>query len=202
MRQILERYRLSYISAGTATKSQPVAPVNRTEQRTLNPLARRHWSPHSVLLPPQASKLATRSHRREKSGPPPASGDRSGKNGPINGQPANGAVQTDAPPPHASPCGRWLVGRQWAFVPVPEISGMNTAFATIPQAPCGPYTGQALAAHTGLPRPVSDGQIPLCNPGGGGVSGSVNRLLRPDSVRYMSVTSVVQRRLLTNDDRR
>jgi hypothetical protein len=33
-------------------------------------------------------------------------------------------------------------------------------------------------------------------------SGSVNRSLGPESVRYMSVTSVVLRRLLTNDDRR
>jgi hypothetical protein len=36
----------------------------------------------------------------------------------------------------------------------------------------------------------------------GKASGSVNRSFSPESVRYMSVTSVVQRRLLTNDDRR
>jgi putative transposase len=33
-------------------------------------------------------------------------------------------------------------------------------------------------------------------------SGSVNRSFSPESVRYMSVTTVVQRRLLTDDDRR
>jgi hypothetical protein len=32
-------------------------------------------------------------------------------------------------------------------------------------------------------------------------SGLVNRSSSPESVRYVSVTSVVQRRLLTNDDR-
>jgi len=36
----------------------------------------------------------------------------------------------------------------------------------------------------------------------GKASGSVNRLLRPDSVRHMSVTSVARRRLLTGDDTR
>jgi hypothetical protein len=35
-----------------------------------------------------------------------------------------------------------------------------------------------------------------------GASGSVHRLLRPDPVRYLSVTTVVQRRLLTDDDTR
>jgi hypothetical protein len=34
-----------------------------------------------------------------------------------------------------------------------------------------------------------------------GASGSVNRSSSPGSVRYMSVASVVQRRLLTGDDR-
>ena len=33
-------------------------------------------------------------------------------------------------------------------------------------------------------------------------SGSVNRSFSPDSVRYMSVTSVVQRGLVTEDDTR
>jgi hypothetical protein len=36
----------------------------------------------------------------------------------------------------------------------------------------------------------------------GKTSGSVNRSSSPESVRYMSVTTVAQRRLLTDDDRR
>ena len=36
----------------------------------------------------------------------------------------------------------------------------------------------------------------------GKASGSVNRLLWPGSVRYMSVTTAAQRRLLTGDDTR
>src|SRR5215467_327227 len=46
--------------------------------------------------------------------------------------------------------------------------------------------GQLLPAPSSRPR---------------GASGAVNRSSSPESVRYMSVTSVVRRRLLTKDDR-
>ncbi len=59
----------------------------------------------------------------------------------------------------------------------------------------------------GLPGPTSDPPEALAGftedsgPSKSGASGAVNRSPCPDSVRYMSVTSVARRRLLTDDDR-
>jgi hypothetical protein len=55
------------------------------------------------------------------------------------------------------------------------------------------------AVVSGLASRRTESRMNQQNPG---ASGSANRLLRPESVRYASVTIVVQRRLLTGDDTR
>jgi hypothetical protein len=69
----------------------------------------------------------------------------------------------------------------------------------------GPLAGHVrFKAPQGMPRadaPAVMTRQSTGEPPGDGASGSVNRSSCPESVRYMSVTIVVQRRLLTDDDR-
>jgi hypothetical protein len=65
----------------------------------------------------------------------------------------------------------------------------------------GPCVGQIRGSPmgSGLASRLTESWVNYQNPG---ASGSVNRSSRPDSVRYMSVTTAAQRRLLTDDDTR
>jgi hypothetical protein len=53
------------------------------------------------------------------------------------------------------------------------------------------------AVVSGLASRRTESRLNHQNPG---ASGSVNRLLRPASLRHVSVTTAAQRRLLTDDD--
>jgi hypothetical protein len=103
-----------------------------------------------------------------------------------------------------------LVGKSFAVVFVLLAEGVPEEFVPMPshqdgRRACGRLLREMRESHLAisiyLPEPASPSRRRMTM-ATGKASGSVNRLLRPGSVRHMSVTTAAQRRLLTDDDTR